>query len=150
MQTPSRFHAYSRSAKTPAAPASAPAATRPVATAPPVDDAAEPPAVPEPPDPEPPEPEPDAELVELMREVLLPPTETVYVWLLKVRVVTPSPRAGREAAAGCEVTAGGRPGCEVTTAGWPVTTPLELVWVRYWVLGLLGTATDTEAEAAES
>ena len=41
------------------------------------------------------------------------------------------------ATAGCEVTAGGRADCAVSTEGMPVTTPRELVWVRYEVKPLV-------------
>lgn len=44
--------------------------------------------------------------------------------------------AGMVDTSGWEVTAAGCEGCEVTTDGWPVTTPLESVWVRNWTAGL--------------
>jgi hypothetical protein len=41
------------------------------------------------------------------------------------------------ATAGCEVIAVGRADCAVATSGIPVTTPSELVWVRYEVKPLV-------------
>jgi hypothetical protein len=75
----------------------------------------------------------------VMMEVWLPETLTVYVWSLRVMVVSPSPRAGSDATAdgdgmyaGCDVKV---LGCVVTTVvcktvlAWPVTTPLLSVSV---------------------
>jgi len=68
-----------------------------------------------------------------------PVTMTVVIeremfWTMYVVPVGRS--AGMVATEGCEVTPGGRADCAVTTEGSPVTTPRELVMVRYDVAAL--------------
>jgi len=101
------------------------------------------------PDPDPdaaaPEPEPVVVDEALMTEVMDPDMETVTVPLPYGTVFKPVERpAGKVATIGWEVTTAGwvvtatpPAGWEVTTAGIPVMTPLEFVWVRYWVFGLV-------------
>jgi len=95
------------------------------------------------PDPAVPDPEAAAALEALITEVMVPDMDTVTVPLPYGTVFKPVLRpAGNVATVGwdvmtdgCVVTAIPPAGWEVTTAGIPVTTPLEFVWVRYWVFG---------------
>jgi hypothetical protein len=115
--------------------------------------------------PEPDAPDPEATGVDVwicMVVLLFALTTMVRDWLDmrpvpgRVKVWRPGPTAGISAGSGCEVTtagcvvtAAGWPGCEVMataalgcevkTAGIPVTTPRELVCLRYEVCGKAST-----------